>query len=664
MKRLKNWQRYALEWSVLAALILVISGILQIGTHPDLEAYCPFGGIQALVNYISHHSLPCGMSSVQIFTGIALIASVVLFSKLFCAYLCPLGTSCDLLMKLRKKLKIKPLSISFDGILDKLLRSIKYILLFLIIYTTIGTGELYCKRFDPYYAIATGFKGEISIYLSIGMLSILLCFSFFVDNFWCRYICPLGALSNTLKYWLWMITLLGVVYIASSISGQVPAWIIIILFCLMGYLFEVFVPKASMQILNVQRNNTKCTDCKKCEEKCPYHIHITKFNETVESVDCMLCGECIENCPSESLYIGFIKTGTQKKVYRFLPATITIVLTISALLLGLKIEVPTINEYWGLNNDEIHEIQSGSLTSLASFTLEGLSQVRCYASSKTFLKSLQQIDGVKGVKTYVKKHRATILYKPELTSPENIQHELFKPTKFQISRPDLKSTPKLRDITIRTRKMTQSNAVNLLGLQFKQLDSLIYGLEAEWDDPMIVRLFVHPNFTRDEIWIKEVVTKPYLVLNNARTGKSTQMAMGYEYVKMEQLDTTISTIEFLHRMFKPFVANFKSNDEFALGSYCLYRIPDENIAKPIIMRSIPLFASYLSTQDGIGEVYTCLNDDCVPEICIKFVHPMTEEKLKKLLTAERWTVRATDGPRSIAAPVKFKNGYIQTYSEQ
>lgn len=35
MKRLKNWQRYALEWSVLAALILVISGILQIGTHPD-----------------------------------------------------------------------------------------------------------------------------------------------------------------------------------------------------------------------------------------------------------------------------------------------------------------------------------------------------------------------------------------------------------------------------------------------------------------------------------------------------------------------------------------------------------------------------------------------------------------------------------------------------
>ena len=518
MKRLRNWQRYVLEWGVLAALVIFITGIVRIGSHADPEAYCPFGGLQALANFISNNSLPCGMSSMQIFVGIALVVATVLFSKLFCAYLCPLGTVSDLLMKLRKRSNIKPWVYPTNGLFDKILRIVKYFLLFLIIYNTIGTGELFCKRFDPYYAVATGFKGEISLYMSLGMLFVLVLFSFFVDNFWCRYICPLGALSNTLKYWLWIVTCLGVVYVVSSIAGQVPLWTVIALVCIVGYLSEVLNPKASMQVLNVHRDSDKCIECKSCEKKCPYHISITNFNGTVESVDCMLCGECVENCPSEALHVGFIKKGFRNNFNRFIPAGLTVVLAVSALLIGIKIELPTINEYWDLSNEEIHDLKSGSKSSLSTFTLDGLSQVRCYASSMAFMEKLQHISGVHGVKTFVKHHRATILYKPELTTPEKIQQELFVPTKFQISRPDYKRIPELRVITIRTKNMTQANSVNLLGLQFKQLDSLVYGLETEWDIPMIVRLFVDPSFSRDETWIKDVVSKPFLELENANTG--------------------------------------------------------------------------------------------------------------------------------------------------
>ena len=644
---------------MIAALVLFLFRIFKTGVSPDPEAYCPFGGLQSLVNYISHNSLPCEMSSMQIFAGIAVVVATVLFSKLFCAYLCPLGAVGDLLIKLRRKYSIKTLPISSNGILDKFLRIIKYVLLFLIIYNTIGTGELFCKRFDPYYAVATGFKGEISLYMSLGMLFVLLFFSLFVDNFWCRYVCPLGALSNTLKYWLWMVTLLGVVYIASSISGQIPAWIVIVLFCTAGYLFEVFTPKASMQILNVQRDSGKCTDCKLCERKCPYHINITSFNGTVESVDCMLCCECVENCPSEALHVGLMKKGSRNNFNRFLPAILTVILAVSVMLIGSKFEFPTINEYWGLSNEEIQEIQTGTLSSLSTFTMDGLSQVRCYASSKAFMEKLQHIAGVHGVKTYVQHHRATILYNPELTTPVKIQQELFVPTKFQISRPDYKTIPELRVITIRTRNMTRSNSVNLLGLQFKQLDSLVYGLETEWDTPMIVRLFVDPNFIRDETWIKDVVSKPYLELTNANTGKTIQMGMGYEFVRMEQSDTTIRTVDFLHRMFKPFVAEFTSVDGSDSTDQYLYRIQDNNIAKPVISRNLPLLASYLSLQDGIRSVYTCLNDDCMPEIVICFYRPMTEEKLKNLLDAEQWIVRGKDGIRSIAAPIKLRNGFVQ-----
>lgn len=194
MKVIKNWQRYVLEWGILTALIvfILISHVLGERINPD--TYCPFGGIQAFANLISHGSLPCDMSSLQILSGIALIAAVVLFSKLFCAYLCPIGTISDLCRKLREHFNLASLSIQSDSLWDKALRIIKYILLFVILYGTITTGELVCKKIDPYYALATGFKGELVLCMSVTTVLLLVLGSFFIDNFWCKYICPLGAI--------------------------------------------------------------------------------------------------------------------------------------------------------------------------------------------------------------------------------------------------------------------------------------------------------------------------------------------------------------------------------------------------------------------------------------------------------------------------------------
>lgn len=93
MKRKSNWLKNLLQWGTLAAIVGFVVYGLTLGEKPaDVEAYCPFGGLQALGSYLVNNSLACTMSMTQIMVGVMLAVGVILFSKLFCGYLCPLGT--------------------------------------------------------------------------------------------------------------------------------------------------------------------------------------------------------------------------------------------------------------------------------------------------------------------------------------------------------------------------------------------------------------------------------------------------------------------------------------------------------------------------------------------------------------------------------------------
>ena len=78
----RNWPRYILQWGVLAALVFVLSGLAGLifgrAEPADPEAFCPFGGLEALATYGVRGSLPCSMSSLQIMMGIALAAASLL----------------------------------------------------------------------------------------------------------------------------------------------------------------------------------------------------------------------------------------------------------------------------------------------------------------------------------------------------------------------------------------------------------------------------------------------------------------------------------------------------------------------------------------------------------------------------------------------------------
>ena len=429
---LRNWPKYVLQWGVLIALVVFITGLIPSEAAVDPETYCPMGGLQALATYLANNSLPCSMSSVQVMMGIALVAAVVLFSKLFCAYICPLGTVQDLISKARNAMHIKSVKIRNGSIADKVLRIVKYALLFWIFYSTVNASELFCKNLDPYYAIATGFKGEITLWMSIVSISIVVLGSFLVDMFWCRYLCPLGAISNTLKFWLWIGVLYGLYYAADVLGANIPWAVLLGAFCVVGYLLEIFHARPKLQVLKVQRNMASCNNCGLCVKKCPYHIDIKSFrNGAVDSVDCTLCGECVAVCNTGALQVG-VTCKAKGGLWNLLPAVLTVVLIAFGMWSGGKFELPTIDMKWGMEvmGPDSTMVKVVSMDELETVTIDGLRSVKCYGSSMAFKAKLQKIQGVYGVKVFVKRHAADILYNPAQTDPDKIQEAIFVPSKL------------------------------------------------------------------------------------------------------------------------------------------------------------------------------------------------------------------------------------------
>ena len=662
---LRNWPKYLLQWGVLGALIAFITGLVPSESAVDPEAYCPMGGLQALATYLSRGSLPCSMSSVQVMMGIALVAAIVLFSKLFCAYICPLGTVQDILGKIRKALHIKGVKVRNGSVLDKILRVVKYALVFWIFYMTVNSSELFCKNLDPYYAIATGFKGEITLWMSIVSISVVVLGSFIIDMFWCRYLCPLGAISNSLKFWLWIGVLFGAYYVADVIGADIPWAVLLGGFCVLGYLLEIFHAKPKMQLLYVMKDQSACNSCGLCNKTCPYHIDVRGCrNGKLNSVDCTLCGECVAACSTNALRIGVCKRG-KSKIGNIVPALITVALIAFGMWAGGKFELPTIDMEWGIES----VAEDGTVTKLVDRStlevahLEGLKSVKCYGSSMAFKAKLEKISGVHGVKTYVTHKTADILYNPAVITPEQIQEAIYVPSKFRVLTPDHKEIPTLKVVTIRTEGMYDKMDINYLGLQMRLTGKKIYGLETEWACPLIVRVYMAPDENLDEDWFEEIVEMDKLVMP-VHGGGTREIELDYKFVELEDEVSTISTEDFIRKMFNPFKAQFKKRvDENADKKQFIYEIPDSNYEKPIILRNMPFVSNHLSRHEGVIGIYLDLNKDLVPAIQVRYAAPMTAEKIWELLNMETWTITySTDDVREVPAKLSFKKpGYEYAY---
>lgn len=608
---ISNWPKYVLQWGVLVALTLFLTGLIPGETAADPEAYCPMGGLQAFATYLAQNSLPCSMSSLQVMMGLALVAAVVLFSKLFCGYLCPLGTVQDIIKRLRVKFRIKSVKIANGSAIDKILRIIKYALLFLIFYMTVEESELFCKNLDPYYAVATGFQGEITLWMSIVSICVLVIGSLVVDMFWCRYLCPLGAISNSLKFWVWIGVLFGIYYVANVIGAGIPWAVLLGAFCIIGYLLEVFNAKPKYQILHVLKNESACNNCGLCQKMCPYHIDLRTFhNGKINHVDCTLCGECVAACANKALNVG-IKENKVGKFRKVVPALLAVALTLFGIWAGGKIELPTIDMKW--NTEDV------ASENLQTTTFDNLRTLKCYGSAMTFKAKMEKVPGVHGVKVFVTRQSADILYNAEATSPEKIREAIYIPSRCKVQQLDPSVTTSLKTVVIRTEGMYEKGDLDNLGAMLKDTGRKIYWLESEFACPLIVRVIMDAGENLDEDWFEEIVEKEY------------------DFVKMEDEVIRTNASEYISKSFKPFKVEIQSRiEKYGNWKQCWYEISDLSFDN--IDNAMPFLSNYLTQQSSILGVYLELNADLVPTIRIRYVDPMTEDKIKELLARDTWTI--------------------------
>lgn len=221
---------------------------------PGVEGFLPISSLMSLYYFVLsgefHPAHPAGLVIL-----IAIIALSLVFGKAFCSWLCPVGFISEALGDLGEKIFRR--KITTPRWLDWPLRSLKYLLLAFFVYSIFFTmGKFALRAFlDGDYNLVADIKmyyffAQISQF-SLIVIGSLVLLSIPLRGFWCRNLCPYGAL-------------LGLLSLASPHK--------------------------------IKRNATSCIDCGKCALKCPSFIKVDKV-KTVVSDECTSCMVCVDICP-------------------------------------------------------------------------------------------------------------------------------------------------------------------------------------------------------------------------------------------------------------------------------------------------------------------------------------------------------------------------------
>jgi polyferredoxin len=268
-------------------------GVINTNLHrpPGVEGWLPIAGLMNLKYWLLGGKIP-QVHPAALFLLITFLAMSFLFRKAFCSWLCPVGTLSEYLWRAGKKLFKR--NFNLPRWIDLPLRGLKYLLLgfFLWAISTMSVVGIHDFMVSPYGLIAD--VKMLNFFRHIGetgviVLSIFAVASVFIPNFWCRFLCPYGALLG-LTSWL--------------------------------------------SPTRIRRNPETCIDCAKCAKACPAALPVDKLVQ-IRSVECTGCLECVAVCPAQdALAMSLPAVLTSKNKRASIPA-VAMAAGIAVLFLGV-----------------------------------------------------------------------------------------------------------------------------------------------------------------------------------------------------------------------------------------------------------------------------------------------------------------------------------------
>jgi polyferredoxin len=220
------------------------------------DVFCPFGAVETFWTFITtgetlKTTSPLNFSILFGVLGVSFIAG-----RAFCGWMCPVGTLQDFLANLSKRYfrnkkkqpagKQIPLPFRISLRNDAWLRSLKYLVLAIILQASTFAVYPPLREICPARAL-------LSFQLTTPLLwSVLITFvitSLVNRRFWCKYLCPLGA---------------------------------------------ILAPFNKVAPLRLVLNTDSCTNCRRCESACP--MDIPDLTHNLRSAECIECLQCQETC--------------------------------------------------------------------------------------------------------------------------------------------------------------------------------------------------------------------------------------------------------------------------------------------------------------------------------------------------------------------------------